>query len=129
MSRSQQLDIERVQDRLRTFARERDWEQFHTPKNLVMALSGEVGELNEIFQWLRDEEAAAIMQDPPRAERVRHELADIMQYVIRLADLLEIDLPVALWEKLELNARKYPVALARGNATKYTDFERTGDEA
>jgi NTP pyrophosphatase (non-canonical NTP hydrolase) len=123
MTRPRQLDIDAVQSHLREFARERDWEQYHTPKNLVMALAGEVGELIELFQWLDVGEASAIMSDARQAERVRGELADILQYVIRLADVLDVDLPQALWAKLEINAQKYPVTLSKGNATKYTDFE------
>jgi len=126
-----QLDVSRVQAHLRQFAAERDWEQFHNPKNLVMALAGEVGELTEIFQWLTPEQSATVMRDPRRATCVEHELADILQYVIRLSDLLEIDLDRALWNKLRRNAEQYPVALARGNARKYTELgeEKTAPES
>jgi NTP pyrophosphatase (non-canonical NTP hydrolase) len=79
--------IDELQLRIREFARERDWEQFHTPKNLAMALSGEVGELVEIFQWLTPEEAAAVMESP-RAGDVEDELADVVIYLLRLADVL-----------------------------------------
>lgn len=119
---SESLDVEKVKTYLRGFAKERDWEQFHTPKNLVMALAGEVGELTEIFQWLTPEESVRIMKDTEKGEAVRQELADVLQYVIRLSDVLGIDIEQALWKKLMANAEKYPVSQAKGNARKYTDF-------
>jgi len=99
---------------------ERDWEQFHNPKNLVMALAGEVGELTEIFQWLTSEESAAAMRDEGRAGEIRDELADVFAYLIRLADVLNVDLERAFTEKMVKNARKYPVETARSKAAKYT---------
>lgn len=111
-----------IQEKIRKFVQERDWEKYHTPKNLVMALSGEVGELLEIFQWLTPEESQAVMADPKKAVQVRHELADIMVYVLRLADKLEVSLNEAIEEKLALNAEKYPVQLSKGSAKKYTDL-------
>ena len=115
------LDIGKVQAYLRNFARERDWEKFHTPKNLVMALSGEVGELTELFQWLTPEESARAMEDPGMAEAIRKELADVMIYVIRLLDTLEIDIEQALWRKLKDNAGRYPADEVKGKARRYTD--------
>jgi dCTP diphosphatase len=93
------VTITELQNTLRDFAHERDWEQFHTPKNLAMALTGEVGELVELFQWLTPQESEAIMSDPRRAEQVRHELADVFGYVLRLADVLGVDLTDALKER------------------------------
>ena len=119
---SETLDVGKVKAYLRAFAKERDWEQFHTPKNLAMALSGEAGELTEIFQWLTPEESARIMEDPEKGEAVRQELADVLQYIIRLSDVLGIDIEQALWMKLKANAEKYPVGQAKGHARKYTDF-------
>jgi NTP pyrophosphatase (non-canonical NTP hydrolase) len=116
------LNLSEIEEYLNTFARDRDWEQFHTPKNLVMALTGEAGELAEIFQWLNLEESRRVMEDPKAAARTREELADILQYVIRLASVLGIDLNEALWAKLRLNEQKYPVELARGSARKYTEL-------
>jgi dCTP diphosphatase len=103
------MSIETLQDQLRQFAAERDWEQFHTPKNLVMALTGEAGELTEIFQWLTPEESAAVMADPGRATAVRDELADVLAYLLRLADVLGVDIEQALTDKMVKNAVKYPV--------------------
>jgi dCTP diphosphatase len=117
------VTITELQGTLREFAREREWEQFHTPKNLAMALTGEVGELVELFQWLTAEESGAIMSDSRRAEQVRHELADVFGYVLRLADVLGVDLSDALHEKIRVNAEHYPIGKARGHARKYTDLK------
>ena len=119
---SETLDIGKVKAFLREFAHERDWEKFHTPKNLVMALTGEVGELTELFQWLTPEESGTIMEDPVRSEQVKQEMADVLQYVIRLSDVLGIDVEQELWKKLRANADKYPITKSRGNAKKYTEF-------
>lgn len=92
---------------LREFARERDWEQFHTPKNLAMALAGEVGELVEVFQWLTPEQAAGVMESN-RSEDVRDELADVAIYLVRLADVLGVDLLEAAHAKLHRNRDRFP---------------------
>ena len=115
-------DFEALKAHLRQFVHERDWEQFHTPRNLILALVGEVGELAELFQWLSDEQASAAMDNPETATRIREELADVLSYVLRLSDILEIDLGKALREKIRLNAKKYPIRHARGKATKYSDL-------
>jgi NTP pyrophosphatase (non-canonical NTP hydrolase) len=117
------MSIVSLQRQLRDFAAERDWEQFHSPKNLVMALAGEVGELVEIFQWLTPDESARVMTDA--AGRVREEMADVLAYLLRLADVLDVDLEAALAEKIVKNATKYPVQTARSVATKYTDLPST----
>ncbi|WP_328665362.1 nucleotide pyrophosphohydrolase [Streptomyces sp. NBC_00322] len=114
------MTIRDLQQTLAQFARERDWEQFHTPKNLVMALLGEAGELAEIFQWLTPEQSRAVMDEPDRAQAVRQEVADVMAYLLRLADVTGVDLEQALAEKIELNRQRYPAALAYGRADKYT---------
>jgi len=109
--------LERLRARLAEFAAERDWEQFHNPKNLAMALAGEAGELLEHFQWLTFEQAARLPRET-RAE-VALEAADVLLFLVRLCDKLGIDLAAACERKLALNAKKYPVAKARGRATKY----------
>lgn len=111
-----------LQQALARFAVEREWEQFHTPKNLAMALAGESGELLEIFQWLTPVQSNEVMQDHERAMQVREEMADVLAYLLRLADVLDVDLEQALTEKIEKNHRKYPVHLARGKADKYTQL-------
>jgi NTP pyrophosphatase (non-canonical NTP hydrolase) len=115
-------DIESLQNKLRAFAEERDWKQFHSPKNLAMALVGEIGELIEIFQWLTPDESRKVMDQHESAERVREEIADVFGYILRLADVLEIDLAEALDSKVKKNGRKYPVEKARGNSKKYTEL-------
>ena len=106
-----------LRDRLRAFAAERDWDQFHNPKNLAMALSGEAGELLEHFQWLTFEEAANL--PATTREEVALEAADVLLFLLRLCDKLEIDLATAAERKLMINAERYPVSKARGRATKY----------
>lgn len=107
--------------RIREFARPRAWESYHTPKNLVMALSVEAAELLEPFQWLTPEQSQHLNAE--QHEAVRQEIADVLIYLTRLADLLGIDLLKAAADKLALNARKYPVEQSHGNATKYSDFK------
>lgn len=109
-----------LRDALRRFAAERDWDQFHSPKNLAVALSVEAAELLEHFQWLTDEQSAAL--PPDTRAKVGEELADVLLYLIRLADRLDLDLIACAREKLRLNAEKYPVERARGNARKYTEL-------
>lgn len=109
-----------LRDELRRFAEERDWEPFHAPKNLAMALSVEAAELLEHFLWIGDEESSRLA--PERAKAVSYEMADVLLYLILLADKLDIDLMNAAREKLALNAAKYPVAKARGNSKKYTEL-------
>jgi NTP pyrophosphatase (non-canonical NTP hydrolase) len=94
--------------RLRDFAAARDWEQFHTPKNLVMALSGEVGELAALFQWLTPEQSANALADPAQAAAIRDELADVAIYLIRLADVLGVDLLEAAEAKIDRNEHRFP---------------------
>lgn len=115
-------DLEDLRLRIRAFAAERDWDQFHDPKNLVMALGGEIGELTELFQWLSAAESVRAMEDAKRAEAVHDELADILYYLIRLADVLDVDLPAALRAKLLKNERNYPISRSRGSARKYTEL-------
>lgn len=107
-----------LQEALARFARERDWERFHSPKNLVMALCGEVGELVELFQWLSEEASHEVGRDATTARPVRDELADVLIYLVRLAAVLEVDLDEAVRSKLATNAVKYPVQRSRGNAAK-----------
>jgi dCTP diphosphatase len=109
-----------LRDTLRQFAAERDWDQFHSPKNLAAALSVEAAELLERFQWVTEAESRAL----PAAEiaRVREEMADVLLYLIRLADKLDVDLLAAARDKIAVNAQKYPADKARGRATKYSEL-------
>lgn len=103
------MSIADLQRQLKEFAAERDWEQFHSPKNLVMALVGEAGELTELFQWLTPEESLRVMDDAASADRVRDEIADVLAYLLRLSDVLGVDLEEALAAKIIKNAAKYPI--------------------
>jgi dCTP diphosphatase len=103
------IEIARLQETLKTFAADRNWERFHSPKNLAMALTGEVGELVELFQWMTEEESRHIMQDSKAATKVRHEVADVLLYLIQMINVLDIDINQAVTEKLQLNAHKYPI--------------------
>ena len=105
---------------LREFARERDWEQFHSPKNLATALSVEAAELLEHFQWLTDEQSRTL--DDANRTAVGEELADVLLYLLQLADKLDIDPLQAAERKLRLNAEKYPADRARGRSDKYTEL-------
>ena len=105
---------------LRQFAIERDWEKFHSPKNLAMALTVEAAELLEHFQWLTDDHAGVLTGK--RKVQVREELADVLIYLVRLADKLEVDLLAAASDKVAANAEKYPISKAKGNSRKYTEF-------
>jgi dCTP diphosphatase len=116
------VDVVRLQQAIALFARERDWDQFHSPKNLVMALTGEVGELVELFQWLSEADSRRVAQDPATARRVRDEIADVLVYLVRLAAVLDVGLDEAVRSKLAANALKYPADRARGNAKKYSDL-------
>lgn len=106
-----------LRDALRAFAAEREWEQFHTPKNLAMALTGEVGELVEHFQWLTPEQSTALT--PQQREEVALEMADVLLYLVRLADVSGVDLADAAERKIALNAQRYPADAVRGSARKY----------
>ena len=109
-----------LRDRLRRFAAERDWQQFHSPKNLAIALSVEAAELLEHFQWLPEEASWQLPAED--LARVREELADVLLYLVRLADELGVDLAAAGRDKIELNARRYPADKARGTSRKYTEL-------
>jgi dCTP diphosphatase len=115
-----ELSLSLIRDQLRIFVSERDWAQFHTPKNLASALSVEAAELLEPFQWLHsgsvDELSATTLS------AIRHEMADVLNYLVMLADRLDVDLLAAAQEKIALNALKYPVAQVRGDARKYSDY-------
>ena len=111
--------MEELKNKLREFAKERNWDQFHSPKNLVMALNGEMGELTEIFQWLDTENSKLKNLSEKDITRCKEEIADVFLYLIRLADKLEIDLITVANNKIDLNSKKYPVSLSKDNAIKY----------
>jgi NTP pyrophosphatase (non-canonical NTP hydrolase) len=114
-------DMEALRERLRAFAKERDWAQFHSPKNLAMALSVEAAELLERFQWLTEKQSKAL--DAKHRAAVAEEMADVLIYLTLLADKLEVDLLTESHKKITKNGRRYPVALAKGRATKASDLK------
>jgi dCTP diphosphatase len=113
-------DLHPLIQSLRAFAKERDWEQFHSPKNLACALSVEAAELLEHFQWLTEEQSRTLMAD--KKQLVAAEAADVFLYLLQLCDKLNIDLIQAAQHKLAANGEKYPVAKARGSSKKYTEI-------
>lgn len=119
------INVDGAVQALREFAEERNWQQFHSPKNLVMALSGEVGELTEIFQWMTEADSHGAASVPETATAVRDEIADVALYLIRLADVLQVDLNAAIASKLASNAAKYPVEASRGVSTKYDQLPKS----
>lgn len=113
------MNLEEIRTRLAKFAEDRNWDQFHSPKNLTMALAVEAAELLEMFQWLTEEQSILIASDEKEMALIREEIADVLIYLIRLADKLGVDIGQAVIEKIEKNERKYPIELSKGIATKY----------
>ena len=121
--KSESQDIEVLKLRLREFEVTRDWEQFHSVRNLILALVGEVGELAAEFQWISDDDIVNALQDSGKRESVGSEIADVFIYLLRLADITGIDLAEELTKKLAINEERYPPDKARGSAAKYTAYE------
>jgi len=115
------MDLAQSQSKFELFTSERDWDQFHSVRNLALALVGEVGELAELFQWIDDSKVSAFLDEGGR-DRLGEEIADVLFYLVRLADKAGVDLDHAVSEKLASNAVKYPVDKSRGVNTKYTDL-------
>lgn len=111
-----------LKTRVLAFVRERDWEQFHSPKNLSMALAAETGELMEHFLWATTEQSRAIVQDPAKRAKIADELADVVIYAIEFANMTGLDVAAAIEAKMAANAKKYPVEKAKGRAEKYTEL-------
>lgn len=111
------MNLAKILELINKFSDDRDWDRFHSPKNLVMALTGEVGELNEIFQWLTEEESYSFNSDTK--QHVKDEVADIAIYLLRICMKLDIDLEDAILQKMKKNEEKYPIEKAKGSAKKY----------
>lgn len=109
-------DFAELRDRMRQFTHDRDWEQFHDPKSLMLALVGEVGELSELMQWVPAEDAAAQLKAEPLATRVAEEISDVLLYLVRLADVLDVDLATAANAKLTASESRFPVTDYRSSA-------------
>jgi dCTP diphosphatase len=116
------LDVAKIQAEIDRFAQERDWDQFHSVKNLSMAMSVEAGELAEIFQWMTEAQSNAVMADADTMGKVRDELADVLVYLLRIAGKTGVDLQDAVEQKMKKNALKYPVDKAKGRSTKYDSY-------
>ncbi|BDT61260.1 NTP pyrophosphohydrolase [Massilia varians] len=122
MTNAADSDLIQLRALVRSFVDERDWDQFHTPKNLASALSVEAAELLEHFQWLQHGRLDEL--GPDKAREVRHEMADVLVYLVRLADKLDVDLFAAVQEKMVLNREKYPAEQVRGDARKYHEYKK-----
>lgn len=116
------IDVDSLIIELNNFSKIRDWDKFHSPKNLVMALTGEVGELNEIFQWKKDSDFLVENIDIKDRENISHEIADILFYLLKISDVLHIDLNEAAKNKLSINEEKYPVDIFFGSSKKYNEI-------
>jgi NTP pyrophosphatase (non-canonical NTP hydrolase) len=114
--------VAELKNRVLAFARERDWEQFHAPKNLSMALAAEAGELMEHFLWATPEESRAVALDPARKAKIAEELADVVIYALEFANATGLDVASSIESKIAANAAKYPVDKARGRSVKYTEL-------
>lgn len=116
------LDLEKIETIITKFSTVRDWDQFHSVKNLAMALSVESAELLEIFQWMSEEKSNSIQSDSKTLKATQDEIADIFIYLIKISSRLNIDLESAILEKMAANELKYPVELAKGNSKKYNEY-------
>lgn len=115
------MNLEKIKTSLKKFSVDRDWERFHNPKNLATALSVEASELLEIFQWSNDGGLSEI-NDPKKRKQIEKEIADIFNYLVKLVDILDIDLEKAALEKIIENGKKYPIEDSKGRSVKYTEF-------
>jgi len=115
------INIGTIKEKLRDFSKDRDWDQYHSPKNLAMALSVEVAELVEIFQW-SNEGGLDVIKDQKQKEKIKQELADIFNYLVKLIDILDVDIEEEALKKIKENAEKYPTEKVMGKSTKYSDL-------
>ncbi len=114
--------VSELRERVLAFVHERDWEQFHSPKNLSMALAAEAAELMEHFLWASPEESRAVASDPARRAKIAEELADVVIYALEFANITGLDVAASIEAKIAANARKYPVEKAKGRSAKYTEL-------
>ncbi len=116
------LDIDKIKTMLQDFADQREWNQFHNPKNLAMSLASEAGEMLEIFRWMPESESTQAYQEKALQQKVAHELADISLNLIRLAGLMQVNLSEAIRDKMSIIEQRYPVALVKGSCKKYDEY-------
>jgi dCTP diphosphatase len=127
---SDQPTLEGIRRLHAEFSEERGWNKYHTPRNLLLALVGEVGELSELFQWKGEVEEGLKDWDPEEKKHLEEELSDVLIYLVRLADKCDVDLPSAVLRKIDLNRKKYPKSVVYGSSKKYTEYhvENKGSE-
>jgi dCTP diphosphatase len=118
-----EVRLQELKDAVKQFAVERDWEQFHTPKNLSMAIAAEAAELMEHFLWKEGQESLEVLDDPLKNQQIAEELADILIFSLEFANITKLDVASIIRKKMEMNALKYPVEKAKGRADKYTELE------
>ncbi|MGE3533418.1 MAG: nucleotide pyrophosphohydrolase [Parachlamydiales bacterium] len=116
------INLEEMKEYSQKFVNDREWNKYHTPKNIAMGITIEASELMEIFQWLTEKESFEIKNDPKRLEKVKDEMGDVFHLLVRLSTLLNIDLIEAFWDKIRKNETKYPIELAKGRTEKYTEL-------
>ncbi|KAL9171547.1 hypothetical protein ABFS82_04G216200 [Erythranthe guttata] len=125
----ERVTLDLLKKKMDVFAKERDWEKFHSPRNLLLALVGEVGELSEIFQWRGEVPKGLPDWKEEDKTHLGEELSDVLLYLIRLSDICGIDLDKAALRKIELNALKYPVNLSKGSSNKYSDINTSSNSS
>ena len=121
-----EITLQEIKARIKQFIKERDWEQFHSPKNISMSISIEAAELMEHFQWLTTEQSKKLLKDKKKREEIEDELADIAIYIIDFCNLFNIDIEKIIIRKLDKSARKYPTNLVKGKPHKYTYYQGKG---
>ena len=114
--------VEHLKQLVKKFCEDRDWDKYHSPKNLAIGIVTEASELLEIFRWKSEEDSYNLLKDPKKLEEIRHELADVFYFVLRFAQKFEIDLTNALIEKLKINEERYPIEKSKGSDKKYTEL-------
>lgn len=122
MEKTNQIDLPAIIQDINQFSGERDWDQFHSVKNLAMALNVEAGELMELFQWMKEEDSNRVSENPVLREKLQDEVADVFIYLMRIVSKTGIHLEDSVRNKMKKNALKYPVTLSKGNSRKYTEF-------
>ncbi|XP_068679725.1 dCTP pyrophosphatase 1-like [Montipora foliosa] len=120
---SEEPSLEKIREMQSEFSKERDWDQFHQPRNLVLAMVGEVGEVAELFQWKGEVKEGLPDWSPKEKQHLSQELSDVLIYLVRLAEKCHIDLPKEVVAKMALNSMKYPAHLVKGSSKKYTEYK------
>jgi dCTP diphosphatase len=121
---TQEDSIAKLQAQIQVFSEERDWDQFHTPKNLILAATSEMGELAEVLQWKSDDEVNEYLSSQSGKDRISEEIADVAIYLIRLCQKSNIDFIEAIRSKISINESKYPAQKSRGNSKKYNELDK-----